>query len=66
MTRQEMEALKVLERRAMSMHYFSIEDLFAELSESELTEREKDMAIDNFLTSSRVVRVNTNKYRCSG
>lgn len=64
--RQEREALKLLERRAMSMHCFSIEDLFAELNQTEFTEREKDMAIDNFLTSSRVVKMSTNKYKCSG
>lgn len=66
MTRQEMEAMKVIRRKALSMQCFTIEDLHEELQDIALSDIEKDTALDYFLTSDIVKKLGTNKYKCTG
>lgn len=66
MTRQEMEAMKVIRRKALGMQCFTIEDLHEELQDIELSDIEKDTALDYFLTSDTVKKLGTNKYKCTG
>ena len=66
MRRQEVEAVKIIQRKAASMPSFTVEDLHAELINTNLSDIEKDTAIDYFLTSTVVKKLGTNKYKCTG